>query len=58
MSVDLNRLKEKLKSQKNVSVDRNGTLDERDPVNDGSRSEPRGRTTLEPKRFFRKEREQ
>lgn len=52
MSVDLNRLSEKLKRQKPVGVNREGQLTEQNPDNDGSRESRRGRTTLHPKRFF------
>jgi hypothetical protein len=53
MAVDLNKLAEKLKQQRNVGVTRDGRLMDKDPRNDGDRtgSSPTG-TTLNPKRFF------
>ena len=50
MAIDLNKLAEKLKQQRNVGVARDGRLIDRDPDNDGSRNSG-GFTTLEPKRF-------
>lgn len=52
MAVDLNKLAQKLKQQRNVGVSRDGRLIERDPQNDGSQSNPSNVTTLEPKRFY------
>ena len=52
MAVDLNKLAEKLKQQRNVGVTRDGRLIEKDPQNDGTRSNPSNATTLEPKRFY------
>ena len=55
MSVDLNAVAEKLKKQRNLGVDRDGRLTDRDPMNDGSRfvaDENKKATTLESQRFF------
>lgn len=49
MSVDLNRLADRLKSQRPVGVNQNGQLTPTDPGNDRARG---GNTRLEPKRFF------
>ena len=54
MAIDLNKLAEKLKQQRNVGVIRDGRLMDRDPRNDGSqRLLPNSGTTLNPKRFYR-----
>jgi len=54
MAIDLNKLAEKLKEQRNVGVTRDGRLIDRDPRNDGSqRPPPSSGTTLTPKRFYR-----
>ena len=52
MAVDLNKLAEKLKQQRNVGVTRDGRLMEKDPQNDGSQGSSQEGTTLTPKRFF------
>lgn len=52
MAVDLNKLAEKLKQQRNVGVTRDGRLSDRDPRDDGSHGQPPNGTTLTPKRFF------
>ena len=53
MSVDLNKAAERLKKQQPVGVNRSGQISDRNPVNDGSRANTNGNTTLQPKRFFR-----
>ena len=50
--MDLNKLAEKLKAQRNVGVNRNGSLTSADPRNDGSEASVKDGTTLEPRRFF------
>lgn len=52
MAVDLNKLSEKLKGERPVSVSREGQLDEKDAKNDGSKENTDGKTTLKPKKFF------
>ncbi len=52
MAVDLNKVAEKLRNQRNVGVQKDGRLVERDPRNDGTRSNANNSTTLEPKRFY------
>jgi hypothetical protein len=53
MAIDLNKLAEKLKQQRNVGVTRDGRLTDQDPRNDGNRNESSNTgTTLNPKRFF------
>jgi hypothetical protein len=49
---DLNKIREKLRSQRGVGVTRNGSLVEADPHNKGDKPNVEGTTTLEPKRFF------
>ena len=51
MTVDLNKLGDKLRKQRNVGVTRDGGLTNVDPGNDGSR-ENTNATTLKPQRFF------
>ncbi|MBW1668189.1 MAG: hypothetical protein JRI79_13560 [Deltaproteobacteria bacterium] len=54
MAVDLNKLAEKLKQQRNIGVARDGRLLDRDPRNDGNSNDPPSTgTTLNPKRFFK-----
>jgi hypothetical protein len=48
-NVDLNALRSRLKSRSKVAVNRDGTLDTRDPQNDGSKQGP---TTLQPTSFY------
>ena len=57
MALDLNRIAEKLKRQRDLGVNRDGTLQESNPVNDGTKEDnnSKGRTTLSPKRFFNKQ---
>lgn len=50
--MDLNELGRKLKEQRNVGVLKDGKLTPQDPRNSGNRDNPKGGTTLEPKRFF------
>ena len=52
MAVDLNKVAEKLKQQRNIGVTKDGRLIERDPQNDGSQNLPQEVTTLTPQRFF------
>jgi hypothetical protein len=52
MAVDLAKLAEKLKQQRNVGVSRDGRLTERDPNNDGTQRSLTNYSTLEPKRFY------
>ena len=52
MAVDLNKLAERLRQQRNIGVARDGRLLDRDPRNNGSQSQPSNGTTLTPKRFF------
>ncbi len=49
---DLNKIAEKLKKQKNVGVDKNGQLKEKDPFNNGDMGNSQGATTLMPEKFF------
>tara|TARA_B100000315_G_C14544659_1_gene572644 strand:- start:983 stop:1141 length:159 start_codon:yes stop_codon:yes gene_type:complete len=51
--MDLNKLAEKLKAQKNVGANREGQLVPDDPRNNGNQGNTNGFTTLEPKRFFK-----
>jgi hypothetical protein len=50
VSVDLNKVADKLKKRKPLGVNRGGQIMESNPGNDGNRST--GKTTLEPQRFF------
>ena len=50
MSVDLNKLAEKLKKQREMGVAQDGRLTPTNPKNDGSKD--KSHTTLEPQRFF------
>lgn len=49
---DLNKIRDKVKRQKNVGVDKNGQLKEKDPINNGDMENSQGVTTLKPERFF------
>jgi hypothetical protein len=51
MSIDLNKIREKLRNQSNVNVTKDGRITPQDPHNDGTRRNLAGNTTLEPKRF-------
>ena len=57
MAIDLNKIAEKLKRQKALTVTKNGQLVESHPVIDGNSFNDRGNqeyavySTLEPKRF-------
>ena len=51
--MNIEKLKSKLKAQRNIGVNRNGTLTTQDPRNDGSQ-ERKGTTTLKPKAFYHK----
>lgn len=53
MAVDLNKVAERLRSQRPVGVNRTGGVIDKDPRNDGSQNRSDGNTTLQPKRFFR-----
>jgi len=52
VSIDLNEVAEKLKKQKALGVTRDGRLVDQNPRNDGTLTDNKGGTTLEPKRFF------
>jgi len=52
MSIDLNKVAEKMKQQKPVGVTKAGQLTEKDPNNDGTRAGSEGQTTLIPQRFY------
>ena len=52
MSIDLNKVAQKLKNQNSLGVSKTGQLQESDPKNDGTKENKKGNTTLEPKRFF------
>ena len=52
MSVDLNKMAEKLRRQREVGVSRDGKLIDKNPSNDGTEEDKKGHTTLRPQRFF------
>lgn len=52
MSIDLNKVAEKLKSQRAVGVTKEGQLTDKNPGNDGTSPSSSGQTTLEPQRFY------
>ena len=52
MAIDLNKMAEKLKKQREVGVGRDGKLTDKNPSNDGTNEDKKGNTTLRPQRFF------
>lgn len=52
MSVDLNKIRDKLKSQQPIGLNKQGQLTDKDPRNDGTEDHSNGQTTLTPQRFF------
>lgn len=52
MAVDINKLADRMKQQKPVGANRNGTLTDADPKNDGTNDAKAGNTTMDPRRFF------
>ncbi len=52
MSVDLNKIREKLKKQRPIGLTKEGQLTDKDPHNDGTEENSNGQTTLTPQRFF------
>ena len=52
MSIDLNKMAEKLKKQREIGVSRDGKLTDKNPSNDGTDEGKKGNTTLTPQRFF------
>ena len=52
MGMDLNKVAEALKRQQSMGTTKGGQLTPNNPHNDGTRENPSGNTTLEPKRFF------
>jgi len=52
MSIDLNKMAEKLKKQREVGVSRDGKLTDKNPSNEGTDEDKKGHTTLKPQRFF------
>ena len=49
---DLNKIRDKLKQQRSMGVDRDGTIVETNPNNKGDKPSADGVTTLEPNRFY------
>ena len=50
--MNVERIKEKLREQKNVGVTKDGTLVERNPHNDGSRETSSGITTVQTEKSY------
>lgn len=48
MALDMQKIRQKLQTQRPVGVDRQGRISPQDPRNDGTRDDRRGRTTLIP----------
>jgi len=49
---DLNKIRDKLKQQRSMGVDREGGIVETNPNNKGDKPDSEAVTTLEPNRFY------
>ena len=49
---DLNKIRDKLKQQKSMGVNREGGIVETNPNNKGEKPNAQGVTTLDPNRFY------
>jgi hypothetical protein len=52
MAVDLNKVAEKLKKQRTLGVDRDGSLTDVNPMDDRAQENNKDLTTLIPQKFF------